>query len=116
MCVSEELVGRFPLPTIACHSGLLDDNFRGLLDIYYAQQVPTMISYMYPTQPTLTPAYRQWTSNALLHVSWAMQGSPDKLDSVDIPWATRLRDPIPLSAKCKPQLLPYILYHPWQTY
>lgn len=98
MCVSKELVGRFPLPSIAYNTGFPDDDFQGLLGIYHAHDAPGSISYMYSTLMNLTPAYCQWTSNALLHVSWAMQDSPGKLDWVYIPWAIRLRDPIPLSA------------------
>jgi hypothetical protein len=37
---------------------------------------------MYQVTPGCTPAYLQWASNTLLHLSWAMQDTPTTFSQI----------------------------------
>ena len=71
MCVSEEFALGFPLPVIHCDTTSLDHDLGDLLNVYSGWDTPEIISWMYDIRPRFTPTYLQWTSNALLHLSWA---------------------------------------------
>jgi len=76
MCVSEELALKFPLPTIPYSDASLDADLRHLLGTYSAHIPERIIQQMYTIRPGLTPVYFQWTSNVLLHLSWAIRNVP----------------------------------------
>ena len=77
MCVSEEFALKFPLPTIPYSDASLDRDLRHLLGSYSAHDPLRIIQHLYTIHPGLTPIYFQWTSNVLLHLSWANQGVPN---------------------------------------
>ena len=99
VCVSEEFALRFPLPTIHHHATSLSHDLRDLLEIYTGQGTPDIIAWMYHTiSPWVTPAHLQWTSNALLHLSWAKQGSPSRPNTVHSYWVWENPNTIPVNA------------------
>ena len=81
MCVSRDFALKFPLPTIPCDTTSLDDDLGDLLKIYNDWNIPHIISWMYNIRPRSTPAYLQWTSNALLHLTWTGLDTPGIFDS-----------------------------------
>ena len=81
MCVSRDFALKFPLPTITCDTTSLDDDLRDLLKIYDGWDIPCIISWMYNIRLRFTPAYLQWTSNALLHLTWTGLDTPGIFDS-----------------------------------
>jgi hypothetical protein len=77
VCVSEEFALRFPLPVIHCDILSLDCDLKHLLGTYAGWDTPDIIAWMYGIASSgFTPAYMQWTSNALLHLSWTKQNTP----------------------------------------
>ena len=76
MCVSEEFVLKFPLPTILYSDRSIDQDLRHLLGSHSAHDPLRIIQHLYTIRPGLTSVYFQWTSNVLLHLSWANQGVP----------------------------------------
>jgi len=76
MCVSRELT-IYPLPIITHDTTSLDPDLNSLLNIFASQDTPDMFCKMYTIDLKTTPAYSQWISNALLHLSWAKQSVPD---------------------------------------
>ena len=76
MCVSRELT-IYPLPIITHDTTSLDPDLNSLLNICASQDTPDMFYQMYTIDLETTPAYSQWISNALLHLSWAKQNVPD---------------------------------------
>ena len=98
MCVSEEFGERFPLPTIAHDIASLDLDLNYLLNIYASRDIPQMIYQMYCYNSEATPVCFEWTSNALLHLSWAKCNVPDTFDELSgFNWV-RGHDPVPLNA------------------
>ena len=82
LCRSAEFAHRFPFPVIHYDYTSLDDDLMDLLGVFKLQGTPDILSWMYPIRRRLTPAHLQWTSSALLHLSWAMESVPDVFDSV----------------------------------
>jgi len=98
MCVSREFGERFPLPTIVHNATSLDLDLKYLLKIYTSQDTPHMIYRMYAHNSQATPTCLQWTSNALLYLSWAKRNVPDTFNELfQFSWY-RGYDPIPLDA------------------
>jgi len=98
MCVSGQFGERFPLPNIAQGTTSFDLDLNYLLNIYASQDTPQMIYQMYSHNSETTPACLQWTSNALLHLSWAKHNVPNTFDKLfQFSWY-RGYDPIPLDA------------------
>jgi len=77
MCVSEEFALKFPLPTIPYSDVSIDQDLRHLLGSHSAHDPLRIIQHLYTVHPGLTPVHFQWTSNVLLHLSWANQGVPN---------------------------------------
>ena len=96
MCVSREFGERFPLPTITYDTTSLDLDLKYLLEICAIQDTPYMIYRMYFHNSEPTPACLQWTSNALLHLSWAKCNVPGTFDELIGPDWVRGHNPIPL--------------------
>ena len=87
VCVSEEFASKFPLPTIHCNIAPLDNDLKDLLRIYTAQGnhgTPGILAWMHDTTSLkqFTPGYLQWTSNTLLHLSWAKRGEPSAFNVI----------------------------------
>jgi len=82
MCVSETLALRFPLPTIHYDPACLDRDLGHLLGMCTSRDPCEILVQMYHITPGFTPAYLQWTSNALLHLSWARRGVPGTFDAI----------------------------------
>ena len=98
MCVSGEFGERFPLPRISHDATSLDLDLNYLLKIFASQDTPHMIYRMFAHNSEATPACLQWTSNALLHLSWAKCNVPDTFNQLfRFSWG-RGYDPIPLNA------------------
>jgi len=97
MCVSEEFANRFHLPAIPYSITSLDDDLEDLLEAYGGLDTPQIISWVYSIHPRLTPAYLQWTSNALLYLCWARRSAPDTFNSVPKYRSSRGSNPLPLN-------------------
>lgn len=82
MCVSEEFAAEFPLPNISCGATSHDADSAHLLGAFTGKTTHEIIAQMYRIVPGLTPAYFQWVSDVLLHLSWAKQGVPGIFDSI----------------------------------
>ena len=81
MFVPEEFAPVPPLQTIPYDTTSLDPDLHDLLRIYNNWDAPGIIETMYSVNPTATPAHLQWTSNALLRLSWAKRILPDATSS-----------------------------------
>jgi len=111
-CVSGEFAHRFPLPTIPHDTTSLDPDLRHLLSIYAGQEISSIILQMYDINPETTPAYLQWTSNVLLHLSWAKRNIPDTFDTLSgLSWI-RDQNIIPLNAVLN-RLLTSCIFFGW---
>jgi len=98
MCVSEEFGERFPFPAIVHDATSLDLDLKYLLNIYASQNAPRMVCWMYCYDGQATPVCFEWTSNALLHLSWAKRNAPDTFKTLfGFSWC-RGYNPIPLNA------------------
>jgi len=73
MCVSEEFAHGFSLPIFHYDTTSLDPDLKDLLGILGRLGTCDIIPQLYFAVPGLTPAYLQWTSDALLHLSWIKQ-------------------------------------------
>ena len=98
MCVSGEFGERFSLPTITYDHTLLDPDLRYLLRICASQDTPHMIYWMYAHNSEATPACLQWTSNTLLHLSWAKRNILDTFNALSQFSWNRGHNYIPLNA------------------
>jgi len=72
MYVSEDFADRFPFPTIPYDTTSLDPDLVHLLSTYGHHPIP-ILCWMYLIAHGVTPEYTQWSSNTLLHLSWAKQ-------------------------------------------
>ena len=76
MCKSEEFASTFPLPNTNYVAPSLDFDLRHLLWINIA--LPARYRFMRLLNiPVLTPSHSQWSSNVLLHLSWANRAAVD---------------------------------------
>jgi len=82
LCKSAESAHRFPFPVIHYDNLSLDCDLGDLLGVFGCQDASNILIWIYPISPSLTPAYLQWTSNVLLHLSLAKQNTPDTFDSI----------------------------------
>jgi len=109
MCVSEEFGERFPLPRTVHDATSLDPDLKYLLKTYASQDTSKMIYQMHIYNSEVTPVCFQWTSNALLHLSWARCNVPDTYNLLSkIGWH-RGYHPIPLNAVLN-NLLAFCIY------
>ena len=88
LCVSKEFAKRFPFPVVACDMrSSPDPDLRCLLQLCDSPDLPRLFLKLYITDDKATSAYFQWTSNALLCLSWVMQGEPSTFDTLSwAPW------------------------------
>jgi len=82
LCKSAESACEFPLPAINYNDTPLDYDLRDLLGVICQKDASDMLAWVYGLRPEFTPAYLQWTSNVLLHLSWATQSTPDVFNSI----------------------------------
>jgi len=110
ICVSEELVSRFPPPVINCDTRSLDMDLRELRTVYICQSIPRD----FPQHPC-SPTHLQWTSNMLLHQFRAMQNAVVKPESGFGYFVGACQNPAPLDAilNC---LLAYCIFVDWPIY
>ena len=94
---SAEFAHRFTLPVIHYDGASLDGDLCDLLGVFGYEDTPSILAWMYLILPQVTPAYLQWTSNALLHLSWAKQSTPDTFDSIGRYIYQERQCPIPLN-------------------
>jgi len=73
---------RFPFPAIHHDSTSLDNDLKDLLEVFGRQDTSSILDWMDLILSRFTPGHLQWTSNALLHLSWAKQSTPDTFDSL----------------------------------
>ena len=74
ICVSEEFARGFPLPIVRGYKSL-DHDLNHLLKLYNRLDDPYVI-WEYIGNSQVTPTNLQWTSNALLQLSWARRNAP----------------------------------------
>jgi len=72
--VSTNLEVAFPLPFIHYDTICLDHDLKHLG--IFGQGNPGRAVQVYYVDPGFTPMHLEWTSNALLHLSWAKQKTP----------------------------------------
>ena len=96
-CISEKLSRRFPLPIIRCDTASLNCDLVDLLGVYRGLDTPDVIAWMYRITPGLTPTHLRWTSNALLHLSWANRSIPGTFNSISCYPVERDWSDIPLN-------------------
>ena len=82
MCVSEELVLRFPLPNIPHDATSHDEDFKDLFKIYSGLDAPGALAWVHTASPQVTPAHQQWTWDVLLHMSWAKRSALGTFDLI----------------------------------
>jgi len=73
MYISEEFAHEFSLPIFHYDTTSLDPDLKDLLGILGRLGTCDTIPQLYFAVPGLTPAHLQWTSDALLHLSWIKQ-------------------------------------------
>ena len=112
MCVSESFALRFPLPTIPYNPTGLDRDLGHLLGMCTSQNTCEILAQMYRITPGFTPAYSQWTSNALLHLSWAKRGVAGMFDSIARDHAGGDWSTVPLNAVLN-RLLTWCIFLDW---
>lgn len=112
MCVSETFALKFPLPNIPYNTGCLDRDLGHLLGMFTSQNACEILARVYHIAPGVTPAYSQWTSNELLHLSWANREVPGMFDSIARDHAGGDWSTIPLNAVLN-RLLTWCVFLDW---
>ena len=98
MRISEEFSSRFPLPIIHCSTIYLNRDLADLLGVYRDLDTPEIIAWIHRIIPGFSPMHLQWTSTALLHLSWANRNVPGAFNSIRYYEDERDWDRIPLNA------------------
>ena len=112
LLVSQEFSKRFPLPTIDYDAASLDPDLGSLLESCASQNMPHLFYNLYGIDSRVTPAHLQWISNVLLHLSWAMQDTPDTFGLLpQRSWSATKRT-IPLNAILN-RLLTSCIFFDW---
>ena len=106
-CISAEFVLKYPLPNLHCSTKSLDTDLAHLLEICASQNTDEILTQMYRVVPGFTHAHSQWTSNALLHLSWARRHVQGVFRSVVGDWSV-----IPLDAALN-HLLTWCISFDW---
>ena len=75
--ISEGFAKKFPLPAVDYDPMSLDLDFRCLLEACDTRDTSQVFYHMYGVDSGVTPPHLQWTSNALVHLTWAMRDVPD---------------------------------------
>jgi hypothetical protein len=75
-CASKEFPPKFTLPVIHFNTEFLDHDLKSLLRIYGWQDTRSILFWMSSCIDNGALVSSQWTSNALLHLSWANQSVP----------------------------------------
>ena len=93
----------------------VDHELRQLLRISSARDAEELLTLWYRIGPGLPPANIQWTSNALLFMSWACQGgAPEMFDSIPKEHAWGDLSTIPLNAVLN-RLLTWCIFLGWHV-
>ena len=82
LCKSAEFAHKFPFPVTNHDNASLDPDLMDLLSLIKHCDIPDMIERIYPIISQFTLTHLQWTSNALLHLSWANKNMPDKFNLI----------------------------------
>ena len=98
MFKSKKFGERFSLPTISWDNTSLDPDLGVLLYNYRDTETSAIIDGMYFISTACTPACLQWTSNALLHLSWAHKSVPGIFGEVSPYYSKGDMKGIPLNA------------------
>ena len=98
MYISEEFSSRFPLPVIHCGTIYLNRDLTDLLEVYRDLDTPDIIAWIHRIVPGFSLMHLQWTSTALLHLSWANRNVPNAFNSIHYYEGERDWDHIPLNA------------------
>ena len=98
--ISAELATRFSLPIINYNTSSLfpDRELQDLLETCRLQDTPLVLARMYSIPPGVSLTHLRWRSNALLHLSWAMQEVPDAFGMIDDHVVEGCMDAVPLDA------------------
>ena len=98
LVVSGGFSKKCPLPAIDYDAASLDPDLRSLLKFCASQDIPHLFYNLYIIDSEVTPAHLQWISNILLHLSWAMQGTPDTFKTLSQGSWSATKRTIPLHA------------------
>ena len=74
-CRSEEFARTFPLPTAQYAASGSDADLTHLLQVTSARSGCVWFTNLPQVYTRATPSHLEWTSNLLLHLSWAAQGT-----------------------------------------
>ena len=77
VCKAQGFANRFPLPTTRYSAPAPDHDLTHLLDINTTSLTDLRFIYLLSSNPGHTPSHLQWTSNVLLHLSWANRTTLD---------------------------------------
>ena len=98
LVVSGGLSKKFPLPTIDYDGASLDPDFKSLLESCASQDTPDLFLNLYAIDQEVTSVHLQRMSNVLLHLSWAMQGTPDAFNFLHQQFLYQSKRMIPVNA------------------
>lgn len=100
-CASEDPAYHLPLPIIHMvnrDASFPDHDLKELLEICGLRGIPRILARMYHISPGISPTHLQWTSNALLHLSWATRNVSGAFDAIGDNVAEGCTGSIPLDA------------------
>ena len=112
LCKPIGFAHRFSLPTIPLDTTFHDPDLRQLLQIYTGRHAPNIILSVYWIHPGFTPTHLQWTSNILLHLSWAKHSVLEKSLSIPPYNPSRSWNTIPVGAVLN-RLLAFCIFVDW---
>ena len=73
ICKSKDIVHMFPFPTRNNLESTADEDLRQLLLVFHSSDLHSLARPLLEFCGELTRPHSQWTSNVLLHLSWAAQ-------------------------------------------
>ena len=111
-CLSEEQALKFSLPTAPYDTAFLGHDLKHILEIYSAQSSREILAQLYRIDPGFTPMHLQWTSNALLRLSWAEWWTPGAFDLIVKHYVGGDWSAIPLNAALN-RLLTWCIFLDW---
>jgi len=79
-CKSKEFANRFPLPDTECPVRGLGHDLTHLLLVIYTNLYPM---WTFKIDPEHSPSHLQWTSDVLLHLTWANRTALDHEDTLN---------------------------------
>ena len=112
LIVSEQFSNKFPLPTLDYNAATLDPDLQSLLELCAIQDTPNLFYKLCVIHRETTPTHLQWVSNVALHLSWAMQDTPDTFTMLSKYSVSPTKRIIPLNVLLN-RLLTFCIFFDW---